>query len=143
MRNFYPETPQGKLGEIKVGYAPAKVALAQENKENASASSILLLTHDTTELEIAAIGQSAAGKWISRADVDASVAGTSVITVAGTTGNWDFIVPVSTQRRVAVPVSTFTPTEGSVMGVNRKLGLFPAVALKTLAGNGSILTAEF
>ena len=142
MINFYPETPQGKAGEVKVGYAPAKVALARLNDENALVSSILLLTHDTTELEVAAVGQGIAGKWISRADVDASIAGTSVITIAGT-ANFDFTVPVSTQRRVVVPISTFTPTSGSVMGINRKLGLFPAIAFKTLAGTGSVLVAEF
>jgi len=142
MRFIYPETPQGKLGEVKVGYAPAKVALARLNDENALVSSILLLGHDTTELEVAAVGQGIAGKWLSRAIVDSSVAGTSVITAAGT-ANFDFIVPVSTQRRVVVPISTFTPTSGSVMGINRKLGLYPAVAFKTLAGTGSVLTAEF
>ena len=142
MRNFYPETPQGKLGEVKVGYAPAKVALARLNDENALVSSILLLTHDTSELEVAAVGQGIAGKWISQADVDASVVGTSVITAAGT-ANFDFIVPVSTQRRVVVPISTNVSPNGSVMGVNRKMGLFPAVAFKTLAGTGSVLVAEF
>src|SRR3990167_2867867 len=142
MRFIYPETPQGKLGEVKVGYAPAKVAIARLNDENALVSSILLLTHDTTELEVAAIGQSLAGKWISRTNVDNSVAGTSVITAAGT-ANFDFIVPVSTQRRVVVPISTSDQTNFSVMGINRKLGLFPAVAFKTLAGTGSVLVAEF
>ena len=142
MRYIYPETPQGKLGEVKVGYAPAKVALARLNDENALVSSILLLGHDTTELEVAAVGQGIAGKWISQADVDASVIGTSVITIAGT-ANFDFTVPVSTQRRVVVPISTNTQTSGSVMGINRKLGLFPAIAFKTLAGTGSVLVAEF
>ena len=142
MRFIYPETPQGKLGEVKVGYPPAKVALARLNDENALVSSILLLSHDTTELEVAAVGQGIAGKWLSQATVDSSVAGTSVITAAGT-ANFDFTVPVNTQRRVVVPVATFTPTSGSVMGVNRKLGLYPAVAFKTLAGTGSVLTAEF
>src|SRR3990167_3997593 len=136
MINFYPETPQGKAGEVKVGYAPAKVALARLNDENALVSSILLLGHDTTELEVAAVGQGIAGKWLSQATVDSSVAGTSVITAAATI-NADFIVPINTQRRVAVPISTFTPTSGSVMGVNRKLGLYPAIAFKTLAGTGS------
>ena len=142
MRFIYPETPQGKLGEVKVGYAPAKVALARLNDENALVSSILLLTHDTTELEVAAVGQGVAGKWISQANMDASVVGTSVITAAGT-ANFDFIVPVSTQRRVVVPISTNVQTDGSVMGINRKLGLFPAIAFKTLAGTGSVLAAEF
>ena len=142
MRNFYPETPQGKTGEVKVGYAPAKVALARLNDENALVSSILLLTHDTTELEVAAVGQGIAGKWISRANLDASVAGTSVITAVGTI-NADFIVPISTQRRVVVPISTNVQTDGSIMGINRKLGLYPAVAFKTLAGTGSVLALEF
>ena len=142
MRFIYPETPQGKLGEVKVGYAPAKVALARLNDENALVSSILLLGHDTTELEVAAVGQGIAGKWLSQATVDSSVAGTSVITAAGS-ANFDFIVPVSTQRRVVVPISTNIQTSGSIMGINRKLGLYPAIAFKTLAGTGSILALEF
>ena len=142
MRYIYPATPQGQLGEVKVGYAPAKVALARLNDENALVSSILLLTHDTTELEVAAVGQGIAGKWLSQATVDSSVAGTSVITAAGT-ANFDFVVPISTQRRVAVPISVSNQTSGSVMGINRKLGLYPAVAFKTLAGTGSVLTLEF
>ena len=142
MRYIYPATPQGQLGEVKVGYAPAKVALARLNDENALVSSILLLGHDTTELEVAAVGQGIAGKWLSQATVDSSVAGTSVITAA-TTANFDFVVPVSTQRRVVVPISTYDQTSGSVMGINRKLGLYPAVAFKTLAGTGSVLAAEF
>lgn len=142
MRYFYPETPQGKLGEVKIGYAPAKVALARQNKENASASSILLLTHDTTELEVAAVAQHVAGKWLSQATVDSSVAGTSVITAAGS-ANHDFVIMSGDFRRVVVPIATNVQTDGSVMGVNRKLGLYPAVAFKTLAGNGSVLTAEF
>ena len=142
MSDFYPSTPTGKKGEVKVGYAPAKVALARQNRENASASSILLLTHDTTELEIISVAQHTAGKWLSQATVDSSVAGTSVITAAGT-ANHDFVVPSGEFRRVVVPIATNTPSSGSVMGVNRKLGLYPAVAFKTLAGNGSVLTAEF
>ena len=145
MRHIYPTTPQGEQGEVKVGYAPAKVALARTAKENASASSILLLTHDTTELEVAAATGSTlgiAGKWLSQATVDSSVAGTSVITVASGP-NWDFIVPNGTIRRVVVPIATNVQSSGSVMGVNRKFGLYPAVAFKTLVGTGSVLTAEF
>src|SRR3990167_6551089 len=142
MRFIYPETPQGKIGEVKVGYPPAKVALARLNDENALVSSILLLTHDTSDLEVAAVNQWVAGKWLSRATVDSSIAGTSVITGAGT-ANFDFTVPINTQRRVVVPISTNVQTDGSVMGINRKLGLYPAVAFKTLAGTGSVLALEF
>src|SRR3990167_10715990 len=142
MRYIYPETPQGKLGEIKVGYVPAKVALTAQNKENASASSILLLGHDTTEIEVAASGQNVAGKLLSQSVVDSSVAGTSVISAAGTP-NYDFMVGNNTVRRFAVPIATYDQTSGSVMGINRKLCLYPAVAFKTFAGTGSVLTAQF
>ena len=145
MINFYPGTPFGKTGEVKIGYSPAKVALATTMKENAAASSILLLTHNTTELEITATTGSTigiAGKWLSQATVDSSVAGTSVITAAGT-ANFDFVVPNGTFRRVVVPIATNVQTDGSVMGVNRKFGLYPAVAFKTFVGTGSVMTMQF
>lgn len=142
MSNYAPNTPISQSGVVKTNYPPAKVALARENKENASVSSILLLSHDTTEILVAAVGQGAAGKWLSRATVDSSVAGTSVITAAGT-ANYDFVVPSGEARYFVVPISTNLPSSGSVMGVNRREGLYPAVAFKTLAGNGSVLTAEF
>ena len=140
--NYAPGTPVDKFGASKAGYPPAKIALASQNKENASASSILLLTHDTTELEVAAAGQNVAGKWLTQAVVDSSVAGTSVLSAFGT-ANYDFMVANNTLRRFVVPIASFKQTSGSIQGVNRELGLYPAVALKTFAGNGSVLTAEF
>lgn len=142
MREIYPATPFGKQGEVKVGYAPALPALARQNHETAVTSSILLLTHDTTELEVVAVTATAAGKWLSQAIVDSSVAGTSVITAFGT-ANYDFIVPAGTLRRVVVPIVTNVQSSGSIMGVNRKFGLYPAVAFKTIVGIGSVLTAQF
>ena len=143
MRHIYPTTPQGEQGEFKVGYAPAKAALARHHRENTAISSILLLTHNTTEFEVLAVGAGLAGKWLSQATVDSSVAGTSVIAIAGATSNFDFLVPTGDLRRVAVPIATNVQSSGSIMGVNRKFGLYPAVAFITLAGPGSVLTAEF
>ena len=142
MKQYSPQTPVDKAGGLKQGYPPPKVSLASTNKENASASSILLLGHDTTEIEVAAVGQGIAGKWISQANVDASVEGTSVITAAGT-ANFDFVVQSTTIRRFVIPISTGNTNPVSVQGVNRQEGLYPAVALKTLAGNGSVLTSQF
>lgn len=145
MRNYSPALPRGKDDGLKTSYPPPLVALAATNKENATVSSILLLTHDTTEIEVTTIGAASfmavAGKWISRANIDASVAATSVITAAGT-ANFDFLVPAGTVRRFVVPIST-NPQTGSVQGVNRELGLFPGVAFKTTIGLGSVLTVEF
>lgn len=147
MNQIYPGTPFGKSGEVKVGYPPAKVALASWNRENGSASSILLLGHNSTEVEIAPIANTGsilgmAGKWLTQATVDSSVAGTSVITAAGT-ANYDFVVPGNTVRRFVVPIATNVQSSGSIMGVNRLYGLYPALAVKTLSGNASILVAEY
>lgn len=139
--SYSPALPLGKRGEVKTNYPPAKIALAQQNKENASASSILLLGHDTTELEVSAVNQHVAGKWLTQAVVDSSVAGTSVITDYNS-ANFDFAVQKDTVRRFVVPIATFS-NFGSVQGVNRAEGLYPAVAFKTFAGNGSVLTCQF
>lgn len=141
MSNYAPVIPRDKDNAVKDGYPPAKTALSRTTKENASTSSILLLGHDTTELEVAAVNQHVALKWMSQSTIDSSVAGTSVLTAAGS-GNWDNIVQTDTVRRFVVPISTHNPG-ASVQGVNRQLGLYPAVAFKTTAGNGSVLTAEF
>lgn len=145
MRDYSPVLPRDKNDEVKQLYTPPIVALASTNRENASASSILLLTHDTTEIEVSAQGGSIfaiAGKWITQANVNASVAATSVISAAGT-ANFDFIVQNGMTRRFVVPIATFGQTAGSVQGVNRENGLYPAVAFKTTGGNASVLTSEF
>lgn len=144
MSNAYaPQTPKGKDLMPKIGYVPAKVALSSSNNENAAASSILLLTHDTTEIEVTAVATGAAGKWMSRAIIDSSVAASSVITAAALGANFDFVVPAGDTRRFVVPISTFNQASASVQGVNRAEGLFPGVAFKSLVGNSSILTAQF
>ena len=140
MINYSPRIPSDKDDAKKEGYVPAMTALVRTNKENATVSSILLLGHDTTEIEVAAVTQHVALKWLSQAVVDAKTA-TSVITIAGT-ANYDNIIEKDTVKRFVVPIST-NPQTGSVQGINRELGLYPAVAYKTLAGDGSVLTAQF
>lgn len=139
--NYSPNLPRDKGDAVKTAYVPAYPALARATSENAAVSSILLLGHNTTELEMLAVGQTTAIKWLSQATVDSSVAGTSVLTAVAT-GNWDHVLPVGEPRRFVIPVAqaAYTP---SVQGVNRANGLYPAVAYKTFAGNGSVFTAEF
>jgi hypothetical protein len=145
MRNYSPAIPRGKDDGDKQNYSPPIIALASTTKENASASSILVLGHDTTEIEVSAYGGSifgVVGKWISGANMGASVAATSVISAAGT-ANYDFVVQNGVTRRFVVPIATFNQTAGSVQGVNRENGLYQGVAFKTTGGNASVLVAEF
>lgn len=141
MKNYSPQVPSGNSGIAKQGYPPAETALAAMHKENTTASSILLLTHNTTEIEVAASGAAVAGKWISQANINASVAGTSVITAPGS-ANFDFIVQTNNPRRFVVPIAT-SANLASIQGVNRKYGLYPAVAFKTVSTAGSVMTMEF
>ena len=135
MNNYAPQTPRGKDNNPKEGYVPAKVALESNNNENIAVSSVLAFTHDTTEIEVAAVGQGVAGRW-------AANQATSVVTATGAGANFDFVVPINTVKRFVVPRET-SGSYASVQGVNRAEGLFTAIAYKTLAGNGSVLTAEF
>ena len=135
MNNYAPQTPRGKDNNPKEGYVPAKVALESNNNENILVSSVLAFTHDTTEIEVAAVGQGVAGRW-------AANQATSVVTATGAGANFDFVVPINTVKRFVVPRET-SGSYASVQGVNRAEGLFTAIAYKTLAGNGSVLTAEF
>ena len=136
MSNSYsPAVPRGKDNNPKDGYPPAKVALESNNNENISVSSVLAFTHDTTEIEVAAVGQGIAGRWAANQT-------TSVVTATGAGANFDFVVAVNTVKRFVVPRET-SGSYASVQGINRAEGLFTAIAYKTLAGNGSVLTAEF
>lgn len=137
MNNYAPQTPRGKDNEHKVGYVPTKLALESNNNENISVSSVLAFTHDTTEIEVAAVGQGVAGRW-------ATNQAASVVTATGAGANFDFIVPSGEARRYVVPRDTaLSPAFSSVQGVNRLEGLYQNIAYKTLAGNGSVLTIEF
>ena len=138
MGNYAPNLPRDKGNEPKQNYPSPKVALSSTNKENAAVSSILLVGHDTTEIEVTAIGQAVAVKWNPVGNVTAT---SSVITVVGSE-NWDHAIPSGEVRRFVVPIDT-NPQTGSIQGVNRELGLFQEVAYKTFAGDGSVLTAQF
>lgn len=142
MKNYSPRLPLDKDERVKFTYPPAFVSIARTNNENATASSILLLSHNTTEIEVAAVNQNVALKWLSQSTVDSSVAGTSVISAAANP-NFDHLIQSNTVRRFVVPIATNPQNFNSVQGVNRELGLYPAVAYKTFSGAGSVLTAEF
>ena len=142
MSNYAPNTPRDRDSMPKSGYPPAKIALASTNKENASASSILLLNDATAEIQVTAAGQNTAGKWLSISTIDSSVAGTSVITAAGATTNFDFMIPNNTEKRLVVPVLTQVTTFGN-LNTGSMYGLARGVAFKTFVGTGSVLTAEF
>lgn len=135
-QTYSPALPRGKDGDAKVTYPPAKVALAATHRDAATASSVLVFTHDTTEIEVTATGGPIAIKW-----ADITNNGTSVIAAAGT-ANFDHVVPASTTRRFVVPIQSFNPT-ASIQGVNRAEGLFRGVATIIAGPVASVLTTQY
>uniref|UniRef100_A0A6M3J6T3 Uncharacterized protein n=1 Tax=viral metagenome TaxID=1070528 RepID=A0A6M3J6T3_9ZZZZ len=114
-----------------------KTARKQYYSSNASTSSVITLTQDTTAIEMVATTVPAAIRWIATTDTAGSVVG-----VPGATANWDHILPAGETAFLPVPIEANGTTYGSVVGVNRERGLYRRIAYISL-GIGSVLTAEF
>ncbi len=112
------------------------VALEEDVSENNVVSSLITLTDNTTELEIATVGAAAAIKWIGTGDTIGSV-----VTAAGATADYDFIIPPNMLRRFPVPVERFV-AQTSVVGLNKQYGLYNRVAVKAFA-IGSVMTTQY
>ena len=137
--NPYPKLPRDNGQEAMQEFPATASLLAVYASENASASSVISVTHDTTILEIAAVGGPAVMRFVS--SVAAFGAATSVISAAGT-ANFDHVIPTATVRRFALPIERFDTNPTSVQGANRMNGLYNRVAIKSI-GVASVLLTEY
>ena len=125
-----------------VTHASVKAIYASEN---ASTSSVITLTPDTTVLEIAVLSgtssliSAGAMRWVT--SVAGSNASTSVITAAGS-ANFDHVIPINTVFKFAVPVEKIYQEPSSMVGINIQNGLYRRVAIKSI-GTASILVTEY
>jgi len=113
-----------------------KLAKARYASENSSTSSVISVTHDTTTLEVAAVGGAAVLKWIATTNTNPSVIS------AAATANFDHVISTGTIRRFVVPIEATGTNPASVQGVNRLNGLYQRVAIKSI-GVASVLLAEY
>lgn len=135
---YAPKLPTDASGQAMQELPSAVKAKARYTNENATASSVISFTHNTTGIEVAAVGVSAALRWVPTTDTEASI-----ITIAGATSNYDHVIPAGTLRRFVVPIESQGTTPASVQGVNRLNGLYQRVAIKTAGGVGSVLLTEY
>ena len=112
---------------------------ARRLSENATVSSVITLTDDTTAIEIGTQGTAAAMRWVSVAD--GTGAQSSVIAVAGATANFDHVIPPDTVRRFVVPIE-LGGVQASTVGANVQNGLYKRVAWKT-QGIASVFLSEY
>lgn len=137
--NPYPVLPRDKGGETMQEFPSTASVLAVYASENASASSVITLTPDTTILEIATIGVSPTGavmRYVRTADTQGSV-----ISAAGT-ANFKHVIGNNTVRRFAVPIEGTYQAPSSMVGANIQNGLYRRVAIKSL-GVASVLFTEY
>lgn len=132
----YKQLGRDAGGSEMFDFAIPFVALEEDLSENNVVSSLITLTDNTTEIEVAAVGAAAAIKWIATGDTIGSV-----ITAAGTTADFDFVIPPNMMRRFPVPIEKFV-AQTSVVGLNKQYGLYNRVAVKSVA-IGSILTTQY
>lgn len=140
MSNIYPKLPKDQANETMQEYPAPIVAKDSWLSENATASSVLLLGHNTTALEVHAGGKDAVIRWVAATGAAAGVS--SVVAVAGATANFDHVIPAGTVRRFAVPIEVAGTAQSSVQGVNRAEGLYNRVAWKT-QGISSVFANEY
>jgi len=145
MINPYPNLPYEKGGTPMQNYGTHASVKAIYASENASASSVITLTQDTTVIEIATIAgisslvSGTVMRWVT--SVAGSNASTSVISAAGT-ANFDHVIPTNTVAKFAVPIERQDTNPQSVQGANRLNGLYRRVAIKSI-GVASVLLTEY
>lgn len=133
--NYAQSLPMDKGNNPMQEYPAPVVAITRNVSENATASSVVSLSDRTTAVEIAAVGQAVAMRWVSASDTQASV-----VSIAGATANFDHIIPSGQYRRFVVPIEK--QGVSSIAGANVANGLFARMAFKS-SGIGSVLASEY
>ena len=129
---LYAKGPPIGDNQQPITEAPPPVrALVSRFIENATTSSVISVTHDTTALEVATTGVFAFFRWVTTGDTQASVTAT----------NFDHVIPPNTVRRFIIPIEAIA-NQTSVQGMNRSAGLFQRYAWAT-NGAGSVLSTEY
>ncbi len=136
MARYANAIPNDVTGNPIQGAGMLIPAIVSTVSENATASSVITLNDNTTDLEVAAIGSTGYLKWITRSDTTASV-----ISSVGGQANFDVVIPSGTVRRLVIPRETIG-SGASVVGANIQNGLYNRAAYKT-GGIGSVLVTQY
>ena len=136
MANYAPRISRDKDGNpIPESNFQASV-VATYAKENGTVSSVISTTHDTTALEVAAVGGPAYLRWVRTGDTEASVVS------AASGANFQYVIPQNTYRQFVIPIEARATQGASMVGINRGEGLYQRYAIKT-GGIASVLVTEY
>ncbi len=133
--NYAQELPRDKNGTAIQNAPPPYLANQRFTSENATVSSVVTLSDDTTEIEVAAIGTAAVVRFIASTDTQASV-----ISIAGATSNYDVVIAPNTVRKLVLPQER--QGTSSIVGAGVQAGTYRRIAWKS-TGVGSIMGVEY
>src|SRR3990167_11431534 len=137
--NYAKEIPYDKGGTALQEFPAAYKANARYQRNNLTVSSVFTLNDNTTVLEVAAVGVSAALRWIPATETAAVTPFASVITAIGSE-NFDHVISKDTVRRFVVPIET--QGTASIVGIGVQAGTYRRVAIISAAAVSSVLASE-
>lgn len=143
-KNYAAGSPLGNNQNQVYSAPPSFKAVATTARSTTpTVSSILILSQNTTGVEISSAGGPTVFKWLYRSTVDSSVASTSVI-ATGATADFDHIVPNDTYRRFVIPQAVNNPQGyGSFVGGNVENGLYTHIAYAGLAAASIVSITQY
>lgn len=139
-KNYANSLPRDESGEGIQGLPPNIKPNARYASFNATVSSVITLNDNSIEVEIAAVGQAVAMRWVPATETAAVSPFASIIT-ATSGANFDFIIPQNAVRRFVAPLET--QGVNSIVGIGVQAGAYRRVAIMSAATTSSIMVSEF
>ncbi len=107
--------------------SPVKAITSVMMRENAVASSVMVLDPNATSIEVNAVGGPVAIRWIPISETPSSTTAKSSVIASGLGANFDHMIPSGDYRRFAIPretqgIGTGNMQIGSTFGLYQRLG---------------------
>lgn len=138
--------PRDKSGtELQEFPAPVRARVSVMMRENAVASSVMLLDQNTTHVEVNAIGAGVAIRWVPATETP-SVSPRASVIASGLGANFDHIIPANSYRRFAVPKETggVGPQGIANQGLGSVYGLYQRLAqINAGSAPASVLIVQY
>lgn len=143
MANYVNPLPVDRQGNLLQEFAsPVRAVASVMMRENAVASSVMILDQNASSVEVNAIGgQGIAIRWVAVTET-ASVSPRASVISSGLGANFDHLIPANTYRRFAIPREVIgQATPGGVGSVNGLYNRLAQINVGTTAS--SVLIVQY
>lgn len=138
--------PRDKTGEAMQEFpAPVRARASVMLRENAVASSVMLLDQNASHVEVNAMGGAIAIRWVAATETPTVSPRASVI-ASGLGANFDHLIPANSYRKFAIPKETGGVGPGGVAnaGIGSVYGLYSRLAqINASTAPASVLVVQY